>query len=101
MKMLDIAAFAEITMRAIERDGFDGFLPTLCLPFQKHISVLEGLPVEKLEHVRDIAIAWAEKNAGPDKEYFLAHKEDAERFRIVHRHSGGIEERLFRAQPAF
>ena len=99
MKTLDITAFAEITRRVIARDGFDGYLPTLCLPAQKHISVLEGIPTEKLERVRDVAIAWAEKKASPDQEYFLAYKEDADRFRVVHRHSAGTEERLFPAHP--
>jgi hypothetical protein len=99
VKRLDIAAFAEITRRVIARDGFDSYLPTLCLPARKHISVLEGIPAKKLERVRDIALAWAEEKAGPDAEYFLAYKEDADRFRIVHRHSAGREERLFSAHP--
>jgi hypothetical protein len=99
MKTLDIAAFAEITRRVIERDGFDGYLPTLCLPDQKQISVLEGIPPEKLEHVREIAIEWAAKKAQPKEEFFLAYKEDAERFRVVHRFTGGTEERLFSADP--
>jgi hypothetical protein len=98
MKTLDIAAFAEITRRVIARDGFDGYLPTLCLPGRKHITVLEGIPPEKLEHVRDIAIKWAAEKANPDEEFFLAYKEDAEQFRVVHRFSDGTEERLFSAQ---
>jgi hypothetical protein len=98
MKTLDIAAFAEITRRVIARDGFDGYLPTLCLPGRNHITVLEGIPEEKLEHVRDIAIDWAAEKAGPDEEFFLAYKEDAGGFRVVHRFTGGTEERLFSAR---
>ncbi len=97
MKTLDIAAFAEITRRVIARDGFDGYLPTVCVPARKHISVLESIPPEKLDHVREIAIAWAEKKAKPDEEYFLAYKEGADSFRVVHHFSGGAEERLFSA----
>ena len=97
MSPFDIAAFAEITRRVISKDGFDGYLPTLCLPERKHITVLEGIPPEKLGCVREIAIEWAAKKAGPDGEFFLAYKEDAERFRIVHRFNGGTEERLFSA----
>ena len=81
MKTLDIAAFAEITRRVIARDGFDGYLPTVCVPARKHISVLESIPPEKLDHVREIAISWAEKKAKPDEEYFLAYKEGADSFR--------------------
>ncbi len=98
MKTLDIAAFAEITRRVIEKDGFDGYLPTLCVPARKHMSVLEGIPIEKLGQLRDIALSWAERKAGADVEFFLAYKEDAERFRIVHRFSDGTEERLFSAR---
>jgi hypothetical protein len=100
MKTLDIAGFAEIIRRVIARDGLDDYLPTLCVPARKHISVLENIPPEKLERVREIAMTWAEKKAKPDQEYFLAYKEDADRFRVVHRFSDGTEERLFSAHPA-
>jgi hypothetical protein len=100
MKTFDIAAFAEITRRVIARDGFDGYLPTICVPARKYISVLEGIPPDKLDHVREIAIAWAEKKAKPEEDYFLAYKEDDDRFRVVHHFSGGAEERLFSAHPA-
>lgn len=41
---MTIDDFIAMTQRIIEKDGFDGYLPTLVLPARNHISVLEGIP---------------------------------------------------------
>lgn len=97
-KKLDMQGFAEITQRVIARDGFDRYLPTLCLPERQHLAVLEGVPEEKQSEIRTIAISWANKKANATEEYFLAYKQDSERFRIIHRHAEGVEEDAFLAE---
>lgn len=92
---MDIDDFAKITQRIIANKGFDDYLPTLCLPERQHVMVLEGIPMEKLLHIREIALTWADEKAKPGEEYFLAYKEDTNRFRIVHRHDNGTEENCY------
>ncbi|GMV79068.1 MAG: hypothetical protein AMXMBFR7_02520 [Planctomycetota bacterium] len=87
--------FAEITQRIIHKDGFAAFLPTLCLPEQKHISVLEGVPEEKQPEIRSIALAWARRHVGEQEEFLLAVREDGSSFRIIRCFCGEISERVF------
>jgi hypothetical protein len=87
--------FAEITQRVIRKDGFDGFLPTLCLPEQKHITVLEGVPDEKQPEIRSISLEWARRKAGEQEEFLLAFREDEASFRIIRSFRGEICERVF------
>ncbi len=87
--------FAEITQRVIRKDGFDGFLPTLCLPEQKHITVLEGVPDEKQPEIRSISLEWARRKAGEQEEFLLALREDEASFRIIRSFRGEICERVF------
>jgi len=98
-RQLNISGFAEITRRVIARDGFDGYLPTLCLPERKNIKVLEGIPESNFDEMRAIALEWADEAANHDEEYFLAYKEDSERFRVLHRDAEGTEEESFLAHP--
>src|SRR5579859_4291882 len=94
--------FATITPRVIQRDGFNGYLPTVCFPARDHIIVLEGVPEEKEPQIRDIALAWARDEAQGEEEYLLAYKEDSDHFRIVRKSSDQHEERVFavlKAEP--
>jgi len=92
---MHLEEFAEITQRVIRRDGFDGFLPTLCLPESRHVVVLEGFPDEKQPEIRSISLEWARDKAGGQDEFLLAFKEDEESFRIIRSFRGEISERVF------
>jgi hypothetical protein len=87
--------FAETTQRVIRKDGFDGFLPTLCLPERDHIAVLEGVPEEKQPHIRSISLAWARDKATDQEEFLLAFREDDASFRVIRSYRGEISERVF------
>ncbi len=97
-RRMTIDDFASITRRIIERDGFDGYLPTLCLPSRRHIAVLEGVPDEQQKEIRRIALAWAADKAKADEEFLLAFKEDADHFRVIRRFRGQDEEQVFRVE---
>ncbi|MCO5052544.1 MAG: hypothetical protein M9920_09590 [Verrucomicrobiae bacterium] len=87
--------FAEITQRIIQKDGFDGFLPTLCLPERRHITVLEGVPDEKQPELRSISLAWAKDKATGEEEFLLAFREDSVSFRVIRSFRGELDERVF------
>lgn len=87
--------FAEITQRVIRKEGFDGFLPTLCLPEQKHLTVLEGVPEGRPPEMRSLVLAWARRNAGDQQEFLVAFREGNLSFRIVRSLGGVLEERVF------
>jgi len=92
---MNIQEFAEMTNRIIARDGFDNYLPTLCIPMKRYITVLEGVPEDEQIHIREIALEWAEEKTEPSEEYFLVYKENSESFRIIHQYEGGTEEKSF------
>jgi len=92
---MTIEDFAEITQRVIRKDGFDGFMPTLCLPERKHITVLEGVPDEKQSEMRSISLALARRRADAQEEFLLAFREDDVSFRIIRSFRGKICERVF------
>jgi hypothetical protein len=87
--------FAEITKRAIQKDGFDGFLPTLCLPERQHIAGLEGVPEEKQPEIRSLSLAWAKDKATEQEESLLAFRENDASFRVIRSFRGEISERVF------
>ena len=41
---MTIDEFAAVTVRVIQRDGVDGYLPTACYPATRRMVVLEGYP---------------------------------------------------------
>jgi hypothetical protein len=92
---VSIEDFAEITRRVIRKNGFDDFMPTLCLPEQKHITVLEGVPEGKRSEMRTISLELAQRRADRKEEFLLAFREDDSSFRIVRRFKGKIRERVF------
>lgn len=87
--------FAEITLRAIHKDGFHGFLPTLCLPERQHIAVLEGVPEQKQIDIRAVSLTWAKERATEQEEFLLAFREDDVSFRVIRSFRGEISERVF------
>lgn len=87
--------FAKITQRIIQKDGFDGFLPTLCLPERQHITVLEGVPEEKQPEIRSISLAWAKDKATGQEEFLLAFREGGVSFRVIRSFRGELDERVF------
>ena len=97
---MSIEQFAEITRKVIARDGFDGFLPTLCLPVRRHIAVLEGAPTDSGADMRSIALKWVSEKISSDEEYLIAIKESSESFLII-RHVGlKTEEKLYSLNEA-
>ena len=94
---MNISEFASMTRRVIQRDGIDGYLPTLCIPRRRLVSVLEGAPDASMEETKRAALDWANNKTEPGEDYFLAFKESATSFRIVHRHDGNVEEESFLA----
>jgi hypothetical protein len=89
-----IDQFAEITRAIIEDDGFEGFLPTLLLPQQNKVVVLDDLPADAA--VEPIAVDWAGATAGLDQDYLLAFKLDASHFKVIARLDGERQEGLYR-----
>jgi len=95
---MSIDDFATITKRIIAKDGFEGYLPTLCFPGRRLITVLEGIPLEKESDMRRIAFEWALDEAQGDEEFLLVFKEDADHFRIVRRCTGQYADKLFKVE---
>jgi hypothetical protein len=89
--------FADSTKRVIRKDGFEGFLPTLYLPQQYHIMVLEGVPPEKQSEIRTIALEWARDKAADEQEFLLAFREDEASFRVIQSLNGELSEKVFPA----
>jgi hypothetical protein len=89
-----IDQFIEITKTIIEGEGFEGFLPTLLLPRQKVVRVLDDVP----EHRRDeqVAVEWASSIAADDEDYFLAFKLDTDHFKVIARLDGQRREQVVR-----
>ena len=95
---MTIEDFAPITKRIIAKDGFEGYLPTLCFPARQHIMVLEGIPADKQSDVRRIAFEWALDKAQGNEEFLLAFKEDADHFRSVRRCTGRYADELVQVE---
>jgi transposase-like protein len=57
---------------AIERDGVEGYLPTLTLPASQDVIVLEGAPEDS--SLPAIARRWASDRAGDEVDFLLAYK---------------------------
>ena len=89
-----IDQFIEITEAIIESDGFEGFLPTLLLPRQNSVRVLDDLPEER--HDERAAVEWASIIAGDHEDYFLAFKLDADHFKVLARLDGQQQEQVVR-----
>ena len=47
--MTDLEQFAQITIRVIQEDGLDGYLPTIMIPSTKEVQSIEGIP-ENVDH---------------------------------------------------
>lgn len=90
---MDIEAFAEMTKRVIREDGIDAFLPTLCLPELRQLSVLEGVPEEELSRLRAVSIEWAKSKAKGQHEFLLAFPESDGTIRVIRSFRGEIQEK--------
>lgn len=95
---MTIDDFAVMTKRIIAKEGFEGYLPTLCFPARRHLMVLEGIPEQKQSDTRRIAFEWALDAGQADEEFLLAFKEDADHFRIIRRNTGQYEDKLFQVE---
>jgi hypothetical protein len=91
---MSLEDFAEITQRVIRKNGFEQFSPTLCLPEQKHISVLEGILEEEQPKIRSISLSWARERA-KGEEFLLALRENERSFRIIRSCKDEISEKVF------
>jgi hypothetical protein len=92
---MEIQQFAEMTWRVIEKDRFADYQPTLCLPAQRHVTALAGIPAEEGANIRTISLNWAIKTADQDEEFLLAFKETEASFRIIRRNEGQFFEDVF------
>lgn len=87
-----IDRFIQITRAVIEEDGFDGYLPTLLLPQQNEVLVLDDLPDEV--DIGQAALDWAGAIAGQEQDYFLAFKLDDSHFKVIARLDGQTSEQV-------
>jgi len=84
--------FIAMTRSIIERDGLEGYLPTLLLPQRQDIRVLDDAPQEE-EH-ESIATAWAAEVAEDEENYLLAFRASASHFKVVARLDGQLQTQL-------
>jgi hypothetical protein len=90
---VDMDAFATMTRRVIESDGFDAYLPTACYPERRVLRVLEGVP--ETDGLEAIALEWAVSQLEGDEELLVAFKVDAGHFKVVRHALGLAEERVY------
>jgi len=81
-----------ITRGVIERDGLEGYLPTLMLPASQDVIVLEGAP--EGSSLPAIARRWAADRAGDEVDFLLAYKLNDHQFAVVARIAGHLHERV-------
>jgi hypothetical protein len=91
--MPTLESFAAVTRKVIASEGFADYLPTVLYPSRKALAALQGAP--KGEKLEAIAVAWAAKGAVGDEEFLVAFKVSGSSFKIVRRHAGQFEERVF------
>lgn len=91
--MATVDEFASITRNVIARDGFDDYLPTALYPNRKEVVVLEGVP--EGSDLEPIVLTWASKAALGDEEFLVAFKVASTKFKVIRRHSGRQEEKVF------
>lgn len=94
---MQVAQFATITRNVIDRQGFDGFQPTVCFPARKDVRALAGVPDD--EPHEPIALRWAAGLAEPGEEYLLAFRHSDTEFKVVHAVAGRLKHRVYRAAP--
>jgi len=88
--------FIIMTQKVIANDGFEGYLPTLVLPARDAVLVLQGIPTSV--DIEVAARSWAAKKVAESSEdYFLAFKVSTEKFKVVARISGVVQEQVARA----
>lgn len=93
--MLD--QFIEITRAIIEKDGLDNYLPTLLLPEQRKVFVLDEIPEDvNVEHA---AVEWAVRTAEDDA-FFLAFRLDDSHFKVIAGIDGAQHEQVCAVGPA-
>jgi hypothetical protein len=90
-----IDQFIEITKTIIESDGFADFLPTLLLPQQNVVRVLDDGPEDSDDE--NVAFEWASSIARDDEDYLLAFKLDKDHFKVIARLDGHRQEQVVRA----
>ena len=93
-----IDQFIAMTRRVIDRDGFEGYQPTLLLPQRKDIRILEGVPPDV--DIEAAAANWAKRAVDAEEDFFLAFKADAEHFKVIARVKGERYEALCPVQAA-
>ncbi|WP_036171069.1 hypothetical protein [Massilia sp. 9096] len=62
-----IDQFIEMTRAVIDEDGFEGYLPTLVLPEQNEVMVLDDVPAD-IDSER-AALDWAGAVGGQEQDY--------------------------------
>lgn len=84
--------FVAMTRSIIERDGLEGYLPTLLLPQRQDVHVLDDIPEDE-EH-EPIATNWAAEMVEDGEDYFLAFRTNASHFKVVARLEGRYQSQL-------
>ncbi|HQS60017.1 MAG: hypothetical protein B7Y56_15895 [Gallionellales bacterium 35-53-114] len=91
--MFTVEEFANMTMKIIANDGFDGYLPTAIYPARRNLVVLEGVPENSdIEH---IAFKWASNGAIDDEEFLVAFKISSSSFKVIRQYEGVKEDGVF------
>ena len=91
-------AFAAMTQRVIEEDGFDEYQPTACYPERRVLRVLEGVPASA--DLESVVIDWALGEREGEEELLLAFKLGDASFKVIRYVSGETEECLYPADPS-
>ncbi len=92
---MGIPEYAEMTYRVLRDTPLSEFFPSLYLPEQKIVNVLDGVPEEENENLRDITLEWAKSVALQDEEFLIAFRDGEGYFRIIHRVDGTLTEALY------
>jgi hypothetical protein len=93
-----IDEFIAMTQRITQREGFEGYLPTLLLPAKKDVRVLEDVPPEV--DIEVAATKWAAMSVEPNEDFLLAFKINETSFKVVSRINGNNHENICNVQSA-
>ena len=87
---MNIATFRKMTLDVIQEEGIPEYIPTLILPSEKVVIVLEEIPGDVSHEAA--ARKWVKDSGHESKEYFLAFKMSDEEIRLEHHKDNSVVE---------
>lgn len=90
---MTIDEFADITREVIDERGFDAFCTSACLPDQRQIRALTGVPSHVDQEVA--ALEWVAEIAAPGEEVLVAFKVSATQFKIIRKMGAAQESQIY------